>query len=98
MRFWSPRRAAAYRIVEDALDYYGAKRVRLIANHIASAESDEEAFGASAFEKFYVDDETYLLLSRLSKLSDSNESMFKNVKSELGKFADDPGHRKLAAG
>ncbi len=88
MRFWNPHHAAAYRIVEDALAYYGAKRIRLMADHLISVKHTEETFNIAASTRFAQEDEqTYLLFSKLARLNESNESMFESVKSELKRYS-----------
>ncbi len=88
MRFWNPRHAAAYRIVEDALDYYGMNRVRALADHFVLTEQSQKSFDEVASSRFSQgDDQTYMLYLKLLKLHDSSKTMFEGVKSEFKKYS-----------
>jgi membrane-anchored protein YejM (alkaline phosphatase superfamily) len=99
LRFWDPRRAAASRIVDDALDNYGPKRVRILADHFISAKPDEDVFSAEASVRLESmveqetqqenddDEQTRLLFTKLKKIRDSDKSMFSIVKYEISQYS-----------
>jgi PBP1b-binding outer membrane lipoprotein LpoB len=95
LRFWDPRRAAASRIVDDALANYAPKQVRIMADHFISAKPDEDMFSAAASarleslveEQQNDDEQARLLFTKLKKIRDSDKSMFSIVKSEISQYS-----------
>ena len=87
VRFWNPKRAAAHRIAEDALEFYTVDAIRRVVDRLPAAVPPETGFAAEGFrEGLLKEGADVRLVEKLSRLGGVDPSMFRMVLTELSKY------------